>query len=988
MRQVVRVAALVWLAVAVAVSARMLYVAPDGTDEPPYADWSRASTNVSEAVALAEDGDVVLVTNGVYALSEQVRLERAVTLRSVNGRGRTVLDGLQANRCIYLSHPAALVTGFTLRNGWSTYGAGIRIGIGGSVRDCIISNNVTTRFGGAGVYLNSGGLVEDCLISGNTATNGGDGGGVFCLTGGTVRRCGIHGNRARAGGGAACLYYAVFEDCTVQSNAASFGGGVLCSQSALLDTCTIASNRADVGGGVFAFYGGTLRATTVVGNRAGTGPDTWEVGTADNGLSVETTAAGRKAAASRTVAEPVTLYVSVSGADTNAGTSVDAPLRSVRKAAALALPGDTIFVKDGIYREAVAFARSGAHDRPITLKAYSNETVSVRGSETVTNWRNIGEGVWVLTNWVVNSQQVFVDGERQRQLGWPNVFVEAHASVYQQADALLGRGDLTPGTFYYDRFGAALYLAMAQGDAPSNHVVEVSIRPYLLHMRAPDGSRNAYYRIAGLDFRHCSTFAYAPYGWPGVWVANTSTVADCTSTLCDGAGIALGVGATATGCHVNLCGMMGVGGSRGFTFSHGSIVSNNTRGFNAEWTASGMKCFGDAYGTVEHSEVAWNRGPGIWFDKCRADAPIVVRGNHLHHNERSAVFIEISRNARVYNNLISENVNRAVYISSSEDSVFYNNTIAGHQNWMAVEFFYSPARTNEEGEVYRLRGNRFANNIISRTQGLRDLVAWADDGSNCTANTIDYNCYDANPAGLVLRDHSGGATVFTNLAAWRAASRHDGHSIAGDPAFADPEAGDYHLRSRAGTRRNGVWTNYPVDSPCIDTGDPAGAFDREPQWNGNRLNMGRYGNTPEAAKSTDSDGDGLSDTHEFYGFRSDPDLSDTDGDGADDGNEYVAGTSRTNETSVLRLSVMRPAEVHDVGFSWFGQAERTYRVETQSTLTATRWLPFIGTGAVQQVWKGSNAWLHVTDTARTPACFFRIAVDRDSTRSGAEQLSR
>ncbi|MEE8453256.1 MAG: hypothetical protein V3R90_00585, partial [Limibaculum sp.] len=42
---------------------------------------------------------------------------------------------------------------------------------------------------------------------------------------------------------------------------------------------------------------------------------------------------------------------------------------------------------------------------------------------------------------------------------------------------------------------------------------------------------------------------------------------------------------------------------------------------------------------------------------------------------------------------------------------------------------------------------------------------------------------------------------------------------------------DYHLR---------------YDSPAIDAGDPASAYANEPAPNGGRVNMGAYGNTPEA----------------------------------------------------------------------------------------------------------------------------------------------
>ena len=72
-----------------------------------------------------------------------------------------------------------------------------------------------------------------------------------------------------------------------------------------------------------------------------------------------------------------------------------------------------------------------------------------------------------------------------------------------------------------------------------------------------------------------------------------------------------------------------------------------------------------------------------------------------------------------------------------------------------------------------------------------------------------------------------------------------------DPLFADPTAGDYHLKSRAG-RWDSVavaWVLDDVTSPCIDAGDPASPIMFEPFPNSGIVNMGAYGGTAEASKS-------------------------------------------------------------------------------------------------------------------------------------------
>ena len=59
----------------------------------------------------------------------------------------------------------------------------------------------------------------------------------------------------------------------------------------------------------------------------------------------------------------------------------------------------------------------------------------------------------------------------------------------------------------------------------------------------------------------------------------------------------------------------------------------------------------------------------------------------------------------------------------------------------------------------------------------------------------------------------------------------------------------YHLRSEVGRWDGNQWVTDSVTSPCIDAGDPASDYSKEPEPNGGRINMGAFGNTPEASKS-------------------------------------------------------------------------------------------------------------------------------------------
>jgi hypothetical protein len=71
----------------------------------------------------------------------------------------------------------------------------------------------------------------------------------------------------------------------------------------------------------------------------------------------------------------------------------------------------------------------------------------------------------------------------------------------------------------------------------------------------------------------------------------------------------------------------------------------------------------------------------------------------------------------------------------------------------------------------------------------------------------------------------------------------------------DPNAvwidGDYHLQSQAGhwDQESQTWVQDDVNSPCIDAGDPRSDWTAELLPNGELINMGAYGGTPQASMS-------------------------------------------------------------------------------------------------------------------------------------------
>jgi len=200
---------------------------------------------IQKAVDAAKPGDTVLVTNGVYQTGgtgdTQVRVTKPLALRSVNGPGVTVIDGLKARRCAYLGTNTVL-SGFTLTKGNADHGGGVLCEASGVVTNCVITSNVA--FVGGGAY---GGTLYGCTLPGNTAWYWG--GGAY---GGTLHNCTVTGNAASGSGGGACD--ATLHNCILAANlAGNMGGGT--GGGALGGTfynCTVTGNsswgRAVVGG--------------------------------------------------------------------------------------------------------------------------------------------------------------------------------------------------------------------------------------------------------------------------------------------------------------------------------------------------------------------------------------------------------------------------------------------------------------------------------------------------------------------------------------------------------------------------------------------------------------------------------------------------------------------------------------------------------------------------------------------------------------------
>ena len=187
-----------------------------------------------------------------------------------------------------------------------------------------------------------------------------------------------------------------------------------------------------------------------------------------------------------------------------------------------------------------------------------------------------------------------------------------------------------------------------------------------------------------------------------------------------------------------------------------------------------------------------------------------------------ATLVEVS-NCRIYN--FTKGVGITAYVSSLDES---ESAIENAGKQMQLDHLTIVGCNT--GILYGCHVLPVIKNSIiagnTTTLELQGTNAQEDKGKNIT-----YSCLYGTAKDDSLSDYGTGC-------------------IAKDPCFADAASGDFHLKSAAGRWNGTTWVKDTVTSPCIDAGEASAAYANEPSPNGNRANMGAYGNTAEASKST------------------------------------------------------------------------------------------------------------------------------------------
>ncbi len=235
--------------------AETYYVATNGIETASgIGDWGNAVVTISNAVAKASDGDAILVSNGTYNTTAELKItNKTLSITGLNGAANTIVKGNNTFSIFHIGKNVAL-NGLTISSGSGAHGFGPGGGGGGvymvaggaTVSNCIIRDNSGNW--GAGVYANG------------TAGLDGGGAGVF-----TVVNCLILGNSGSYGGGILTTTYAdstsIVQNCAIVNNTGVGYGGGLAEYSAthsIIENCIFYGNAGPVDSFDYRNNGGVI----------------------------------------------------------------------------------------------------------------------------------------------------------------------------------------------------------------------------------------------------------------------------------------------------------------------------------------------------------------------------------------------------------------------------------------------------------------------------------------------------------------------------------------------------------------------------------------------------------------------------------------------------------------------------------------------------------------------------------------------------------
>jgi parallel beta-helix repeat protein len=489
------------------------------------------------------------------------------------------------------------------------------------------------------------------------------------------------------------------------------------------------------------------------------------------------------------------------------------PYKTITRALNKLLPGDTVFISTGIYRETPVLTQNGASGKPIVIMAEPGSEPIIRGSDIIASWEQERQGVYS-SPWMLKS---LVSKDREEQLGFAvygeQVFVNDQLLKHVRLSE-----ELVENTFYIDRDKKKIVICLQLHTKPENAIIEVSTRTNWFDIRAD------YIVVSGLKMER----AFATVQRGGFLIRGNNWLVENNEFSYSGGGR----GATFSGTdgivrnnNIHHNGQMGFSlvGKR-ILFELNKVHHNNTNRYPS-WEQGGSKV-ANSVECIFRKNSFYDElyGPGLWLDIDNYRN--IIEQNTFDSIGFAAIMIEIS-----YDNIIRNNIIRntryylqcgsGILVQLSSKTKIYNNLIINseqcgiHLRWhIRTRDFnaeaYSPtdpdAFLREKGfsqsdwmgptDQYPENDNDIRNNIIINDENAAVAIIPTLHPVYFKNNQSDYNFF-----GHTAHQHPMEGSQ--RLVEWQAYTGFDLHSImpSTEPGslkleelFLNPSENDFRLK--------------------------------------------------------------------------------------------------------------------------------------------------------------------------------------------------
>ena len=519
-----------------------------------------------------------------------------------------------------------------------------------------------------------------------------------------------------------------------------------------------------------------------------------------------------------------------------------APFKTISRSMTGLVPGDTVIVRSGIYRETPVLTTSGAEGNPIIIKAEPGADVLIRGSDIVTSWNQESPGVYS-TPWTLPSP---VSQARLNQLG--NAVYGEQVFVNDELLKMVHSADrLEENTFYVDRSGKKIVIRLPLEIRPESSVMELSTRMNWFEIRAD------YIVVTGFKMER----SYATVQRGGFIIRGKGWLVENNDFSFSGGGRGAsfsGNSAIVRNNNIHHNGQMGFAlGGRRILFEKNRVHHNNTNRYRP-WEQGGCKIAHAFECTIRRNAFTDEPyGPALWLDIDNYNN--IIEQNFLSNCGHAAIMIEISYGNLIRNNIILNSryfawCGSGILIQLSCKTKIYNNLIINseqcgiHLRWhsrirSARSEAYRPSNPEEFFMVYGFRqsdwmgqtdqypvnDNDIRNNVIINEQNASVAIIPTPHPKYFRNNQSDYNFF-----GHTGNEHPMEGTQ--RLVEWQAYTGMDMHSIMPptipgslklENLFVDPANNDFRLKAGSpligkGTPLKEVTDDYagnprPADRP-------------------------------------------------------------------------------------------------------------------------------------------------------------------------------